>query len=104
MSLASFLTDLTNRVSIAKIIGQKVAWDPRKPNPSCGEYRGLCPFHQEKAPSFKVDDRKEFYIYFGCHAKGDAIKFLWATGHIGFRLDILPNTEMVAFLPKHGPN
>ncbi|MDE2792810.1 MAG: CHC2 zinc finger domain-containing protein, partial [Paracoccaceae bacterium] len=79
-----FLDDLASRVSIAKIIGQKVAWDPRKSNPSRGEYWGLCPFHQEKTPSFKVDDQKGFYICFGCHAKGDAIRFLRETGNIGF--------------------
>ena len=82
--MKNFLDDLASRVSIAKIIGQKVAWDPRKSNPSRGEYWGLCPFHQEKTPSFKVDDQKGFYICFGCHAKGDAIKFLRETGNIGF--------------------
>lgn len=41
-----------------------------------GEYIGLCPFHQEKTPSFTVSDDKRFYYCFGCGAHGDVISFL----------------------------
>jgi DNA primase len=40
------------------------------------EYKACCPFHQEKTPSFTVNDEKGFYHCFGCGAHGDAIRFL----------------------------
>lgn len=39
------------------------------------EFLGVCPFHNEKTPSFTVNDRKKFYHCFGCGAHGDIIKF-----------------------------
>ena len=41
-----------------------------------GNYVGLCPFHDEKTPSFTVSSLKQFYYCFGCGAKGDVISFL----------------------------
>ena len=40
------------------------------------EFRGLCPFHQEKTPSFTINDAKRFYHCFGCGAHGDVIDFV----------------------------
>lgn len=40
------------------------------------EYHGLCPFHNEKSPSFTVNDEKGFFHCFGCAAHGDAIEFV----------------------------
>ena len=40
------------------------------------KYKGLCPFHSEKTPSFHVDPEKGFFHCFGCHAGGDVFKFL----------------------------
>ena len=37
---------------------------------------GLCPFHNEKSPSFKVDSDKGFFKCFGCDAKGDGVTFV----------------------------
>lgn len=39
-------------------------------------YKGLCPFHNEKTPSFSVSEDKQFYHCFGCGVGGDAIKFV----------------------------
>jgi len=39
-------------------------------------FKGLCPFHDEKTPSFNVNSAKQFFHCFGCHESGDVIKFL----------------------------
>jgi DNA primase len=45
---------------------------------------GLCPFHQEKTPSFSVNAEEGFYYCFGCQASGDAITFVRETEHLDF--------------------
>jgi len=47
-------------------------------------YRGLCPFHQEKTPSFYVNAELGLYKCFGCQASGDAITFVRETEHLDF--------------------
>jgi DNA primase len=85
MALPSgFLEDLRDRVSLSSIIGRKVTWDARKSNPARGDFWAPCPFHQEKTPSFHVDDRKGFYHCFGCHESGDAIAFLRKHDNLDF--------------------
>lgn len=49
-----------------------------------GSYKGLCPFHEERSPSFHVTPAKGFYHCFGCQESGDAIKFLMETQHTSF--------------------
>lgn len=64
------------------------------------ELVGLCPFHDEKTPSFHVNDEKGVYFCFGCAASGDAIKFLRLVENLTF-------AEAVARLggepPRHMP-
>lgn len=79
-----FLDELRNRVPISSVVGRKVVWDMRKSNQAKGDFWAPCPFHQEKSASFHVDDRKGFYYCFGCHAKGDTLKFLQETENLGF--------------------
>lgn len=49
-----------------------------------GSYKGLCPFHDERTPSFHVTPAKGFYHCFGCQESGDAIKFLMELQHTSF--------------------
>ena len=48
-------------------------------------HKGLCPFHQEKTPSFTVDERRGTFHCFGCGAHGNAIDFVMRTENLGFR-------------------
>jgi DNA primase len=49
-----------------------------------GNVKGLCPFHDEKTPSFNVSTTKGLYFCYGCGAGGDAIKFVMDLEHLGF--------------------
>jgi len=79
-----FLDELRNRLTLSDVVGRKVLWDQRKTNAARGDYWAPCPFHQEKTPSFHVDDRKGFYYCFGCQAKGDAVTFVKETENVSF--------------------
>ncbi|GMG83899.1 DNA primase [Paralimibaculum aggregatum] len=78
------LDELRNRLTLSEVVGGKVVWDARKSNPAKGDWWSPCPFHQEKTPSFHVDDRKGFYYCFGCQAKGDAVTFVMETENLSF--------------------
>ena len=47
-------------------------------------FSGLCPFHDEKSPSFSVNAEQNLYYCFGCQAKGDVITFVRETEHLDF--------------------
>lgn len=49
-----------------------------------GQKKGLCPFHDEKSPSFHVTPAKNYYHCFGCGAGGDVIDFMMKTDHLSF--------------------
>src|SRR5215471_521244 len=67
----SFLDDLKAQTDIVSVIGDVV---PLKKAGST--WKGLCPFHQEKTPSFNVNKDKGFFKCFGCGAGGDVVKFV----------------------------
>lgn len=72
MSLSpQFLDELRARVTLSSLIGKSV-----KLIKAGREFKACCPFHNEKSPSFYVNDDKGFYHCFGCGAHGDAIRFL----------------------------
>ncbi|MFW8594843.1 DNA primase [Cribrihabitans neustonicus] len=99
-----FLDELRTRVSLSDVVGRKVMWDQRKSQPGKGDYWGPCPFHHEKTASFHVEDRKGFYYCFGCHAKGDALKFVQETENVSFMeaVEILAG-EAGLEMPKRDP-
>lgn len=48
-------------------------------------YKGLCPFHNEKTPSFMVSEAKQIFTCFGCGARGDVIEFVQRQQNLDFR-------------------
>lgn len=77
--LQKFIDELRAKVSIADVVGEKVKL-VRKGR----EYTGLCPFHNEKTPSFTVNEAKGFYHCFGCGAHGDILKFEMEANNLPF--------------------
>lgn len=75
-----FLDELRARVSLSDVVSRKVSLKRR----SGAEYAGLCPFHNEKSPSFTVNDKKGFFHCFGCGAHGDAVGFVMKTEGLSF--------------------
>lgn len=67
----SFIQDLLARVDVVDVVGRYVQLRKGGAN-----LLGLCPFHNEKSPSFTVSPTKQFYHCFGCGAHGSAITFL----------------------------
>lgn len=65
------IQQITNRIDIIEIVGEFVKLKKRGSN-----YLGLCPFHNEKTPSFTVSPAKEIYKCFGCGKSGNTISFL----------------------------
>ena len=81
-----WLDELRARADIVKVIGSYVTL---KKNGH--RYVGLCPFHNETAPSFSVDEQKQVYHCFGCKAGGSVIQFVMDIERLSF-------SEAVAFL------
>lgn len=75
----SFIQELLARVDIVDVVGKAV-----KLRKAGANYQGLCPFHNEKSPSFSVSPTKQFYHCFGCGAHGSAIRFLMEHHGLGF--------------------
>ena len=74
-----FVDDLKHHADIAVVIGDYVSLKK-----SGATYKGLCPFHGEKTPSFHVNRDKGFFHCFGCGVGGDVFKFLELHDKVGF--------------------
>jgi DNA primase len=68
------------RTSIADVVSEYVTLKPA----GGGNVKGLCPFHDEKTPSFNVSTTKGVYFCYGCGAGGDAISFVMTQEHLSF--------------------
>ena len=80
MSLTpAWLDELRSRTLLSALIGKSI-----KITKAGREYKGCCPFHNEKTPSFYVNDEKGFYHCFGCSAHGDAIRWMTDQRGLGF--------------------
>jgi DNA primase len=76
---ASFIQELTARTDIVQVVGRHV--ELRKAGIN---YKGLCPFHGEKTPSFIVSPSRQTYHCFGCGVHGNAVRFLMEHAGMGF--------------------
>ncbi|WP_336626906.1 MULTISPECIES: DNA primase [unclassified Microbacterium] len=68
------------RTNIADIVGERVALK----SAGVGSLKGLCPFHDERSPSFHVRPQVGYYHCFGCGESGDVYSFLRAMDHLSF--------------------
>ncbi|MEH6389275.1 DNA primase [Pseudomonas profundi] len=66
-----FIDDLLGRSDIVEVVGSRLKLKKTGKN-----YSALCPFHNEKSPSFSVSPDKQFYYCFGCGAGGNAVSFI----------------------------
>jgi len=73
------IEEILSRTDIALLIGQYVTLKPAGKN-----LKGLCPFHNEKTPSFNVQPQRGFFKCFGCGESGDAIRFLMKIENLSF--------------------
>ena len=94
----AFLDELRNRTLLSALVGRTV-----KLSKAGREFKGCCPFHQEKTPSFYVNDEKAFYHCFGCSAHGDAIRFLTEARGLPF-MDAVKELAAAAGLDLPAPD
>lgn len=88
MRYERLLEELRARLDIVEVISDYVALKRSGQN-----YKGLCPFHSEKTPSFMVHPAKQIYHCFGCGVGGDAVGFVMKYENLTFR-------ESLEFLAK----
>ena len=75
----AFLEEIRNRLPLSGVIGARLRLVR-----AGREFKGCCPFHNEKTPSFYVNDEKQFFHCFGCGAHGDVIGFTMRNDRLSF--------------------
>ena len=85
------IEEIRSRVSIYDVVSQSVRLQPS----GNGRFKGLCPFHDEKTPSFTVDPQRNTYHCFGCQAHGDSLRFIQETRNLNFPEAIRTLAEIV---------
>jgi len=91
----NYIDDVLSRVDIVSVIDQRVKLKKTGKNHSA-----CCPFHDEKSPSFTVNEADQFYYCFGCGASGNAIGFVMAFESLGFTFAVEKLAASVG-LTKH---
>ena len=79
----SFIDNLLSRTDIVDVVDQRVPLKKQGNN-----YTACCPFHQEKTPSFSVNQDRQFYYCFGCGAGGNAIGFIMDYDKVDFPIAV----------------
>src|SRR5258707_4855397 len=87
----NFKETLKQQADIVRIVGDYV----KLKKAGAQNFSGLCPFHQEKTPSFSVHASRQFYHCFGCGASGDVFSFVQKIENITFPEAILLVAEKV---------
>ena len=77
----SDIDEVRTRINIADVVGDYVALK----SAGAGSMKGLCPFHDERSPSFHVRPQAGFYHCFGCGEGGDVYSFLQKMDHLSFQ-------------------
>jgi DNA primase len=90
---SSDVEEVKARTNIADIIGEYVSLK----NAGVGSVKGLCPFHDERSPSFHVRPQAGFYHCFGCGESGDVYSFLQKMEHLSFTESIEKLAERIRF-------
>ncbi|HML37531.1 MAG TPA: DNA primase [Bacillota bacterium] len=75
----NIVDEIKSRCNIVDVIGRHVPLKKTGNN-----YKGVCPFHSEKTPSFVVSDTKQIFTCFGCGARGDVIEFVQRYHNLDF--------------------
>ena len=75
----SLLEEIRNRLPVSEIVGKRL-----RLTRAGREFKACCPFHNEKTPSFYINDDKQFYHCFGCGAHGDVIGFTMRHDRLSF--------------------
>jgi DNA primase len=94
----SFIQDLLARTDIADVVGKYVTLKKAGIN-----YKGLCPFHGEKSPSFIVSPSRQTYHCFGCGVHGNAVGFIMEFGGTGF-VDAVKDLAQMQGMPVPDDN
>ena len=95
---SDFKSRVLQAVDIVELIGRSVSLKRRGK-----DFVGLCPFHQEKTPSFHVSPSKQFFHCYGCKAGGNAIEFVIRRDRVEFRDALRILAEMAGLeMPRFG--
>jgi DNA primase len=94
----SFIQDLLARTDIADVVGRYVTLKKAGIN-----FKGLCPFHGEKSPSFIVSPTRQTYHCFGCGVHGNAVGFLMEFSGLGF-VDAVKDLAQIQGMPVPDDN
>lgn len=95
----NFTDELRARLSVVDVVSRRVPLTKKGLN-----YWGCCPFHNEKTPSFSVNEEKGFYHCFGCGEHGDIISFVMKSENMDFRAAIAELANQAGLkLPEYKP-
>jgi DNA primase len=91
------VSEIRDRSSILEVVSDYITLKKAGKN-----YKGLCPFHSEKTPSFMVNEEKQIFHCFGCGEGGDVFTFLMKVGHFSFPqvIEELANRYGIRLPPK----